>query len=436
MKNYDDSVSIVGCWVCWEENSVVSYGSLSECREEEECCSLQRPGNHTSDNNYHVEQSEILCMMNCEKCGALLDEEWILCQSRCQVGTIRKAGEESAVHSNQRSTRSLAFEQRNRWMNIERELSLHSWDRAFWACFRSREVGHVLLSWCMAGFVLFQISAVAYLVLTVLLPDVLLMLLLYYDGNDGSTRCASSEDTRVWWSCINANDGAMRLLSAFVFAGLFLYSFVVYNYALVLWRSSGKVEGSDAKWFTDLQARVRDFRENRAEKNNLGVLPFLGYSWCHVCQCIKPPRAHHCRRCGVCVYKLDHHCVYAGNKCIGEGNVAPFIRFLVTLIIGSTVCVVISLLYAWLHRTRLFRLSMKSWNFPIDMTWSKSMVRPLLFLYKWFTQAVFAERVWAVVFLTSMAASIGVSLLLHRQLVLTRRSTTWLEELMHNKKLQ
>lgn len=138
----------------------------------------------------------------------------------------------------------------------------------------------------------------------------------------------------------------------------------------------------------------------------------------------------------MCVYNLDHHCVYAGNKCIGEGNVAPFIRFLVTLTVGAIVCVVISLLYAWLHRTRLFRLSMKSWNFPMDMTWSQSMVRPYLFLYTWFTQAVFAERVWAVVFLTSMAASIGVSLLLHRQLVLTRRSTTWLEEMIHHKKLQ
>lgn len=221
-----------------------------------------------------------------------------------------------------------------------------------------------------------------------------------------------------------------------VFLGLSLYSIVVYNYGLVLWRSSGKVKGSNATWFVDLRDRVRDCREKRAVKNNKAVLPFMGYSWCHICQCIKPPRAHHCRRCGVCVYNLDHHCVYAGNKCIGEGNVAPFIRFLATLTVGSTVCVVISLLYAWLHRTRLFRLSLKSWNFPMEITWSQSLIRPVWFLYKWFTQAVFAERVWAVVFLTSMAASIGVSLLLHRQLVLSRRSTTWLEELIDNKKVQ
>lgn len=32
--------------------------------------------------------------------------------------------------------------------------------------------------------------------------------------------------------------------------------------------------------------------------------------WCTKCQLIRPPRAGHCRLCGMCVRRLDHHCVW------------------------------------------------------------------------------------------------------------------------------
>ncbi|XP_056220807.1 palmitoyltransferase ZDHHC23-B isoform X2 [Seriola aureovittata] len=32
-------------------------------------------------------------------------------------------------------------------------------------------------------------------------------------------------------------------------------------------------------------------------------------NWCPVCRVVRPPRAGHCRICGVCVLRLDHHCV-------------------------------------------------------------------------------------------------------------------------------
>uniref|UniRef100_A0A1A8BDF1 Palmitoyltransferase n=1 Tax=Nothobranchius kadleci TaxID=1051664 RepID=A0A1A8BDF1_NOTKA len=32
-------------------------------------------------------------------------------------------------------------------------------------------------------------------------------------------------------------------------------------------------------------------------------------NWCSVCRVVRPPRAGHCRICGVCVLRLDHHCV-------------------------------------------------------------------------------------------------------------------------------
>lgn len=33
-------------------------------------------------------------------------------------------------------------------------------------------------------------------------------------------------------------------------------------------------------------------------------------NWCSVCRVVRPPRAGHCRICGVCVLRLDHHCVW------------------------------------------------------------------------------------------------------------------------------
>lgn len=33
-------------------------------------------------------------------------------------------------------------------------------------------------------------------------------------------------------------------------------------------------------------------------------------NWCAVCKVVRPQRAGHCRICGVCVLRLDHHCVW------------------------------------------------------------------------------------------------------------------------------
>lgn len=40
----------------------------------------------------------------------------------------------------------------------------------------------------------------------------------------------------------------------------------------------------------------------------------------------KPPRAHHCRECGFCVFKMDHHCPWI-NNCLGQRNLKYFLQF-------------------------------------------------------------------------------------------------------------
>lgn len=47
---------------------------------------------------------------------------------------------------------------------------------------------------------------------------------------------------------------------------------------------------------------------------------------CGKCNCIKPPRAHHCSICKRCVLGMDHHCPWM-NNCIGIKNHKSFILF-------------------------------------------------------------------------------------------------------------
>eukprot|EP01063_Lacrimia_lanifica_P007376 TRINITY_DN1468_c0_g1_i1.p1 TRINITY_DN1468_c0_g1~~TRINITY_DN1468_c0_g1_i1.p1 ORF type:complete len:319 (+),score=53.22 TRINITY_DN1468_c0_g1_i1:911-1867(+) len=49
--------------------------------------------------------------------------------------------------------------------------------------------------------------------------------------------------------------------------------------------------------------------------------------YCRVCKEWKPPRAHHCHFCGVCVMKMDHHCPWI-NNCVGHNNQRYFMNML------------------------------------------------------------------------------------------------------------
>ncbi|KAM6900211.1 palmitoyltransferase ZDHHC23-B [Xenentodon cancila] len=57
-------------------------------------------------------------------------------------------------------------------------------------------------------------------------------------------------------------------------------------------------------------------------------------NWCAVCRVARPPRAGHCRICGVCVLRLDHHCVWI-NSCVGQANHRSFLLTLVFFLLTS-----------------------------------------------------------------------------------------------------
>lgn len=49
--------------------------------------------------------------------------------------------------------------------------------------------------------------------------------------------------------------------------------------------------------------------------------------YCQPCHAFKPPRTHHCRSCGRCILRMDHHCPWLSG-CVGYYNHAAFIKFL------------------------------------------------------------------------------------------------------------
>eukprot|EP01006_Ploeotia_vitrea_P024107 TRINITY_DN56837_c0_g1_i2.p2 TRINITY_DN56837_c0_g1~~TRINITY_DN56837_c0_g1_i2.p2 ORF type:complete len:385 (-),score=161.00 TRINITY_DN56837_c0_g1_i2:39-1193(-) len=49
---------------------------------------------------------------------------------------------------------------------------------------------------------------------------------------------------------------------------------------------------------------------------------------CKHCHVIRPAEAHHCRLCGRCVMRMDHHCPWV-NNCVGLFNQKYFLLFLI-----------------------------------------------------------------------------------------------------------
>lgn len=83
--------------------------------------------------------------------------------------------------------------------------------------------------------------------------------------------------------------------------------------------------------------------------------------FCSVCKGFKAPRSHHCKKCGRCVLKMDHHCPWI-NGCVGHANHGYFTMFLISAVVGCfQAAIVMSIcLYHSLHRVWYIRNSRQS----------------------------------------------------------------------------
>ncbi|CAG8885010.1 unnamed protein product [Penicillium nalgiovense] len=67
-------------------------------------------------------------------------------------------------------------------------------------------------------------------------------------------------------------------------------------------------------------------------------------NFCIPCMTRKPLRSRHCRRCGRCVAKHDHHCPWIHN-CVGSNNLRHFVLYIVSLEVGIILFVQLTIAY-------------------------------------------------------------------------------------------
>ncbi|CDU24751.1 uncharacterized protein SPSC_04584 [Sporisorium scitamineum] len=63
-------------------------------------------------------------------------------------------------------------------------------------------------------------------------------------------------------------------------------------------------------------------------RSNIWVKSSGESRWCNKCDAPKPDRTHHCSTCKRCVLRMDHHCPWLANRCVGLRNHKAFFLFI------------------------------------------------------------------------------------------------------------
>eukprot|EP00736_Rhodelphis_marinus_P006356 Rmarinus@m.23172 len=77
----------------------------------------------------------------------------------------------------------------------------------------------------------------------------------------------------------------------------------------------------------------------------------MEYKFCSRCESTRPPRSFHCKRCGRCILRLDHHC-FIIDCCIGYHNQKFFILFMLWGLLMSVDSLGIILRYIYNYGTQ------------------------------------------------------------------------------------
>lgn len=124
---------------------------------------------------------------------------------------------------------------------------------------------------------------------------------------------------------------------------LYLLISVAANYLICLFTSGGSPPRthdpeatSTLSTMPSTKSTFNKINNNSVNNANIDTVVTRSETWrvCALCRATKPPRAHHCSACGVCILRLCHHCPALG-RCIGRDNYPYFFRFVTLSTIGS-----------------------------------------------------------------------------------------------------
>ncbi|KAL4549484.1 hypothetical protein Ndes2526B_g04496 [Nannochloris sp. 'desiccata'] len=201
-----------------------------------------------------------------------------------------------------------------------------------------------------------------------------------------------------------------------IIAGI-LYLFILSTYISIIASHPGPVR------LVGLEARTAGEAIGQGALND--------WRWCKLCRQGKPPTAHHCRRCAICVQDLDHHCLFTANSCIGAGNMKPFLRFLYLVLLGCIFAFTAAAVMGWRNRVLIVKHTLATWHRPL--LFNSLLLHALTFVWRWVLTTPLQLAGWALSFTLSFSTGVGVALLLHRQIKLKYRKSTVLGELQRRR---
>ena len=201
----------------------------------------------------------------------------------------------------------------------------------------------------------------------------------------------------------------IKLISKIIFQPLALFTLI--THLLSMFRNPGYVPIPYKPPSNYLEVN------NNISVNNGTLLQDRSDLYCKKCNNPRPLRSHHCRICGRCTLKMDHHCTWIVN-CVGYYNQKNFYQFLFYSTFGD-------LIGFFLLFIRFFncKLSIKE-NVPNDV----KIKSPLsLIYYLWEPINI------AIATLCSLAMTISIGTLFYKQTWMLLLNQTTIDKKLYEK---